>query len=1050
MVKTSFRVSSNPKYGRGDNVRIVSTGKIGTINQVIELTRSYSYKITVDGVTRIYPENFIELYKDEEEIIFETFLKGDFGSFEEFQLFQTWYRLTRPLDSNLYSYLSSKTIFNPYQFKPLMKFLSTNSYERLYIADEVGVGKTIESGIILKELFERGQLDHITPILIVCPNSLGPKWQNEMKDRFNLNFHFHNGASLRLSLKTILDEGMFPQRYAHSIVSLQLLRHENYLPLLKELEMSRHLPIFGIVIIDEAHHMRNSDTDSNEVGMLLSSLSERMLMLSATPLNLKSEDLYNQMHILNQELFPDISIFNSLQNPGKKINRLRILLSGNLEENRSEINSVLLELRNDPIGSVIVQHPIFDTIKEKIESANTLTPSDNVKIQNTLASLSPLYNSFTRTRKREALKHQVHRDAWHVPIELTEMELDFIEEFIDAIVRDYLRKGGKRIAVGFITNMFRRMTSSCIPAMKVYLEWALKSNMNIHVSDYEQLLEYEDDYELKKTELSTGLREDFIRLYKKLDKISDDSKYDQFKTLLEEILRNKDVSKVMVFSYFIRTLGYLSRKLDKAGYRVGMIHGGVPLVGGPNELGRYEIMDQFKQGKFDVFLSSEVGGEGLDFQHCRAMINYDLPYNPMRIEQRIGRIDRFGQQADEIIIANLFIKNTVDEEIYERLYKRIRIVEDGVGAFEPIIGKEISDIQNQLILGNLTEEEKEQLSRRIEEAVEYAKSQMNIFEEHRRELLHDSFIDNPLNQYTKSTFVSPDDAIQLTEKFLSYWDECRIRSYKEFRGDLFLSPALKTEIEQFLRNPKNYPGFSELRPLLTAERRVRVVFDGTVAINYPDHIFLPPTGYWTRFLTSWLNSNDHIKKVFSFAMPGEGIDLPIGTYLVYVFEIKIEGLKTEIEIMGVPVNLITKKAYGLDIDFIKALSKATSHSYNGETIELDPCEYLDIARELVTQQLENRKIEITNQNKYNVDGRIAALKKSSASRTQNLNKRIETHIRNKEVEGNLPDEIYLRLTNARIDKEEEKLHTKIDELQEKSEISLDYKLESIILLNITG
>ncbi|GAH63466.1 unnamed protein product, partial [marine sediment metagenome] len=262
-----------------------------------------------------------------------------------------------------------------------------------------------ESGIILKELFERGQLDRTTPILIVCPNSLGPKWQNEMKDRFNLNFHFHNGASLRLSLKTILDEGMLPQGYTHSIVSIQLLRYQKYLLLLKELEANRHLPIFGIVIIDEAHHMRNPDTDSNEVGRLLSSLSERMLMLSATPLNLKSEDLYNQMHILNPELFPDISTFNSLQNPGRKINRLRILLSGNLEENRSEIISALSELRNDPIGSVIVRHPIFDTIKEKIESVNTLTPSDNVTIQNTLASLNPLYNSFTRTRKREALKH---------------------------------------------------------------------------------------------------------------------------------------------------------------------------------------------------------------------------------------------------------------------------------------------------------------------------------------------------------------------------------------------------------------------------------------------------------------------------------------------------------------------------------------------------------------------------------------------------------------------------------------------------------------------
>jgi SNF2 family DNA or RNA helicase len=1041
-------LSSEPKYARGDNVKVISSGKIGTINQVIKGSRSYSYKLTIDGVSRIFPENYVELFKDEEETIFEDFLSGNFGGFEDFQLFQTWYRLTRPLDNNLYSYLSSKTIFNPYQFKPLIKFLSANSYERLYIADEVGVGKTIESGIILTELFAREHLDHSTPILIVCPNSLGPKWKKEMKERFNLNFHIHNGESLKLTLKTTLDEGLFPQRYAHSIASIQLIRHQNYLPLLKELESNRFLPVFGIVIVDEAHHMRNSETDSNEVGTLLSSLTERMLMLSATPLNLRSEDLFNQMHILNPELFPDLTIFNTLQIPGRKLNRLRILLAGNIRENKQEIEEALSELKNDSIGSIISTHPVFELINTLVNQKPSLSITENVKIQNTLASLSPLYNSFTRTRKREALTHQVKRDAWHVPIELTTLELEFIEEFIDAIIQDYLRKSGDPIALGFITNIFRRMVSSSIPAMKSYLEWAIKSNKTILITDHNQFLEYEDDYRINESELSSLLLADFIKLNQKIDQMEEDSKYNQFKKLLEEILNSPEIPQVMIFAYFIRTLEYLQDRLIADGYKVGIIHGGIPLIGDQKTLGRYDVMDRFKQGQYDILLSSEVGGEGLDFQYCRAMINYDLPYNPMRIEQRIGRIDRFGQQADKIIIANLFIQGTVDEEIYERLFKRIRIVEDGVGAFEPIIGKEISEIQNQLLGGELSEAEKDQLSRRIEEAIEYAKSQMDIFDEHRRELINDSFIENPLNQFTKSSFISPIDAIQLTEKCLSYWSDCNLRTYRDNRGDLTLSPEIKTELEQFLRSPKHYAGYPELIPLLQDEKRLKVIFDGTMAIKYPDHVFLPPTGYWTRFLTSWLNNKEYIKKVFKFSTESSNTSLSQGEYVLFIFEIQIEGLKTEIEMIGIPVDFNTKQVIINNTDLVRELSSISSHAEVEENFNIDVYECLDLARERVSQLLETRINEITEQNTYNIEGRIAALKKSSKSRIINLQKRIDNHIKNKEAEGSLPEELYLRLTNARIDKESEKLEAKISQLHQKSEISIDYRLESIILLNI--
>ena len=219
----------NPLYSMGENVRYISTGKIGTINKVIEGSRGYSYKVTIEGKTKTIGERFLEPSIDIEESLLDNFSNEGFGTYNDFKLFQTWFRLTRPLENNLYSYLGSKTIFNPHQFKPLLRFLSPSSDERLFIADEVGVGKTIETGIILTEMMARGRLDNQTPILIICPNSLGPKWVKEMRERFRLDFHLHDGKSLRQSLKSAIQNGFFPQKYIFSVVGLQLLRMENNL-----------------------------------------------------------------------------------------------------------------------------------------------------------------------------------------------------------------------------------------------------------------------------------------------------------------------------------------------------------------------------------------------------------------------------------------------------------------------------------------------------------------------------------------------------------------------------------------------------------------------------------------------------------------------------------------------------------------------------------------------------------------------------------------------------------------------------------------------------
>lgn len=183
-----------PRFSVGQNVKYLSTGKIGTVNKVIPGRRGYSYRVTVEGKSRVVAERYLEGMIDQEDSFIEDFQAGDLGNSEDYRLFHTWLRLRRPIESNIYSYLSSKTIFNPHQFKPLFRFLSDGSKRRLFIADEVGVGKTIEAGIILIDLLAREELSGLYEFLSETKKKKtwmlkeGPFWFDGLPETYSLMF----------------------------------------------------------------------------------------------------------------------------------------------------------------------------------------------------------------------------------------------------------------------------------------------------------------------------------------------------------------------------------------------------------------------------------------------------------------------------------------------------------------------------------------------------------------------------------------------------------------------------------------------------------------------------------------------------------------------------------------------------------------------------------------------------------------------------------------------------------------------------------------------
>ena len=602
--------------------------------------------------------------------------------------------------------------------------------------------------------------------------------------------------------------------------------------------------------------------------------------------------------------------------------------------------------------------------------------------------------------------------------------------------------------MGFIMNIYQRMVSSCIPALIQYLKWMVTAAKVLDISS-KNFEEVEDDTEIETADINPDLSQNLSNLLEKANEIENiDSKYSQFKLMLKKVLANPETPQTMVFSFFVRTLEYLKKRLTEDGFTVEVIHGEVPMQSQNGILGRDEIMNAFKEGKYQILLSSEVGGEGLDFQFCHAIVNYDLPYNPMRVEQRIGRIDRFGQKADKIIVTNLFIKGTVDEEIYNRLYKRIRLIEDGIGSLETILGKELADLQTAIITGTLSNEQKEEMQKRIEKRVASAKSEAEEFEKNRKELLSDDYLSAPLNNLSKGDFISPKDAQELTEICLSKWKGCKYITDSKGLLQIQISPEISSDLEHFLRAPGREGGYNELHQLISTKSPVKIIFNGQEAEENSDRVFLSPTGYWSRFLVEKLELEKAIFKTFGFA--ASDIGLTNGNYAVFFFEIKMEGIKTEIELLGIPVDIRETKVAESDFSVLPRLLANTKGSEIVLKENVDLITHLDLAMAYLDDLLEDKRKKVSDENRYRAESRIAALRKGTEIRNERLEQQIKNHITNRLNEGRAPDENYIRLTKSRIEKENAKLNYSIADLQKRQMLTLDYNLQAIAYVRVFG
>ncbi len=782
----------------GNRVRVKKDpGRIGVLTgKIKERGDLVLRQVFFPDITQYIPEDQIECLPDVSDAI-ELLASGKLGRVSDLRRNLTHIRLSGKLANLIYSMDTTHTDFYPYQFKPVVKFLNAPSNGML-IADEVGLGKTIEAGLIWTELRSRYDLRRI---MVLCPAMLRDKWKEELGSKFGIKADIQNAKDVLSTLKKSLQEGSLS---SFSIIgSLQGLRpprswkeHEKSVNISARLaafleDHADEEPLIDLLIIDEAHYMRNADTVTSQLGRLLRHVSEYIVLLSATPVHLRSGDLYQLLNLVDEDTFNQPSLFDEILNANAPL---------------IEVRDAVMSRKVDPekikdLLESASQHPYLKNNRQ-LQSILENFPSNEQLLSDQyrsnfayrLEKMNLLGHVVTRTRKREVTEWRVMREAVAEIIPYTEAEREFYNA-VTNLVRKFCMTYEKH--EGFLLVMPQRQIASSMAA--ALREWQSRG-IEYEQQFYEDFGHQDEDSEEKQGPVVAEITKRAYVLADLNELIRNDSKYLRLREILKEHLKKYPDEKIVLFSYFRPTLRYLKERLTEDGISAIILMGG--------EKDKSDVLHQFMSSSGpSLLLSSEVGSEGIDLQFARVVINYDLPWNPMRVEQRIGRLDRLGQKSPKILIWNLFAEDTIDARIYERLYERMKIFEKALGGLEIILGDEIKKLTLDLLSGNLTPEQE---AHRIEQTalvLENIRHQEDQLEEESANLV--ALGDYVMNQIKAARelnrVISGHDLwIYVKDFFQKYYPGAEFKKHEKeaLNVSINLSSDAKYDLEEYSRSTK--------------------------------------------------------------------------------------------------------------------------------------------------------------------------------------------------------------------------------------------------------
>ena len=604
---------------------------------------------------------------------------------------------------------NSRLTLMPHQINVTHR-LAEQFFPRMILADEVGLGKTIEAGIYIKEMIARNLAERI---LIIVPASLVKQWAFEMSNKFNIEFTIYDGNKIKelKSKRSYKHPDLLQNPFFYDnliICSLQFARNKKYIELLSGVS-------WDIVIFDEAHHLRRylinaitgnyRETLNYELAKNLSLNSESILLLTATPLQLHSFELFSLIELIHPEIFENFSDFEHFRKNMPFINLLLSNLNNIDNLNNFEVKNTIKLLKE---LKYIDKNKNLDQFLIEIKNI-----SFKLELLKKIEEDHTLSKFLIRNRKKNVFTKEIlnKRIVNTIMVNPTKQELDIYNEirlYLAKIYNSSLSK--ENVGVGFIITTLQKLLTSSKQAflksikrrleqLERYKDLFLDAKIikegdpDFYATELDdQFLDDEifnefNNKNVKEKEITTDLlnQEKILKeFYEKLKALPYDSKSSKLLELIDQIYSLNPQEKIIIFTQFVDTLKFLKFLIEthNPNYNVDLFYGGL------DKIQKDDSVERFRSSKkFSILISTEIGGEGRNFQFCRVLINYDLPWNPMKLEQRIGRLDRIGQISKEIYIYNIFMEGTVETDVIHAIIKRINLFEESIGILEPIIGR---------------------------------------------------------------------------------------------------------------------------------------------------------------------------------------------------------------------------------------------------------------------------------------------------------------------------------------------------------------------------
>ena len=549
------------------------------------------------------------------------------------------YRYAALYDS-LFAVNASKVDPLPHQVDAVYGHVLKLPRIRFLIADDPGAGKTIMAGLIIKEL----KLRHlINRVLIVVPGHLKDQWRRELKDRFEESFLIMDRALLDAQP----GENIWT-RESHLITSIDFAKRDEIKALIESSQ-------WDLVIVDEAHKMaayqygnKLERTSRYKLGEILSRISTHLLFLTATPHKGDPENFRLFLDLLEPGFFANSEMISesitAKDNP---------LLLRRIKEDLKDfegkplflprhVDTLSFDLGVDSPGEKELYNELSDYVNTQYNKALTKDKKNNVAfalviLQRRLASSTyALRNSLMRRKAR-------------------------LQELLDGVVE-------KKVPISTIDF-------ETVDDLSEEDRWKEEEI-------WETLSVAENREELKR-EIET--LETLAEKAQEIIASETEIKVRELRKTLGDLETNFSGEKILIFTESRDTLSYLQDKIETWGYTVTVIHGGMKLEE------RIAAENEFKN-RTRILIATEAAGEGINLQFCHLMINYDLPWNPNRLEQRMGRIHRYGQ-TKECFVVNLVAKDTREGMVLTELFKKIKEIQSALG------NDKVFDVLNEVLYG---------------------------------------------------------------------------------------------------------------------------------------------------------------------------------------------------------------------------------------------------------------------------------------------------------------------------------------------------------------